>query len=236
MQRLQRERRVADPGEAVVPVALAARRLGQRGRQRRDRGAGRHVGESLDRQRRALNQRTQLVIGDSRPGQPVAPELAGGVEPGVGFLDVHRRGDRVIPGQRAIELLALAQHMPSTHVIGLDPEQHVGLKRHLLTRARHLGAVAIARKRPFAGRPAVVERGLAHELDLDGALHAHDRAHQRVLGVLVGRRPGVGRDRVLAAAGPHRERLARRRPTGRRLPRCDQRVRARLIGSRRSAR
>ena len=55
VQRLQREGRVADPGEAVVPVALSARRLGQRGGERRDRGAGRHVGEALDRQRRALD-------------------------------------------------------------------------------------------------------------------------------------------------------------------------------------
>ncbi len=57
VQRLERERRVADPGVAVVPVALPARRLGQRRGQRRDRRAGRHVREPLDRERRALDQR-----------------------------------------------------------------------------------------------------------------------------------------------------------------------------------
>ena len=74
MQRLEGERRVPDPGVAVVPVALPARRLGQRRRQRRDRRPRRHVRQPLDRQRRALDQRAQLVIGDPRPRQPVAPE------------------------------------------------------------------------------------------------------------------------------------------------------------------
>ena len=54
VERLQRERRVAQPGVAVVPVALAPGRLGQRGRERRDGRARRHVGQALDRQRRAL--------------------------------------------------------------------------------------------------------------------------------------------------------------------------------------
>ena len=53
MQRLQRERRVADPRVAVVPVALAARRLGQRRGEGRHRRPGRHVGEALDGQRGA---------------------------------------------------------------------------------------------------------------------------------------------------------------------------------------
>ena len=39
VQRLERERRVAHPGVAVVPVAFAARRLGQRRRERGDGGA-----------------------------------------------------------------------------------------------------------------------------------------------------------------------------------------------------
>ena len=55
-QRPQHERRVADPAVAVVPVALALRRLGQRGgRGGQQRAAGR-VGEALERQRRALQE------------------------------------------------------------------------------------------------------------------------------------------------------------------------------------
>ena len=78
VQRLQRERRVADPGEAVVPVALAARGLGQRGGERRDGRPGRHVGEALDRQRGALDRPAPLVVGDAGPVDPVAPEARRG--------------------------------------------------------------------------------------------------------------------------------------------------------------
>ena len=46
-----REARVADPGEAVVPVALAADRLGQRGGGGGDDRAGRPVGEPLEHAR-----------------------------------------------------------------------------------------------------------------------------------------------------------------------------------------
>ena len=65
VQRLQRERRVAHPRVAVVPVALAARRLGQRGRQRRHRRPGRHVRQPLDRQRRALDRLAPAMVGQA---------------------------------------------------------------------------------------------------------------------------------------------------------------------------
>ena len=55
VQRLERERRVAHPAVAVVPVALAAGGLGQRRRERGHRRTGGHVGEALDRERRALD-------------------------------------------------------------------------------------------------------------------------------------------------------------------------------------
>ena len=53
VQRLQGERGVAHPGVAVVPVALAAGRLGQRCRGRGDRRARRHVRQALDREHAA---------------------------------------------------------------------------------------------------------------------------------------------------------------------------------------
>ena len=52
-QREQRERGVAQPAVAVVPVAHAAELLGQRGRRRGDDPAGRRVGERLERDQRA---------------------------------------------------------------------------------------------------------------------------------------------------------------------------------------
>ena len=74
VERLQRERRVADPRVAVVPVALAARRLGKGGGERRDRRAGRHVRQSLDRESRALDRVAPAMVGDARSVQPGAPE------------------------------------------------------------------------------------------------------------------------------------------------------------------
>ena len=81
VQRLEREGRVAHPRVAVVPVALAARRLGQRRRERRDRRAGRHVGQALDRERRALDRVAPAVVGDARPAEPGAPEADGRRDP-----------------------------------------------------------------------------------------------------------------------------------------------------------
>ena len=68
VQRLQRERRVAHPRVAVVPVALAPGRLRQRRRRapRRSRPVG-HVGEALDRQRRALDGVAPAVVGACAP-------------------------------------------------------------------------------------------------------------------------------------------------------------------------
>ena len=54
VERLEREGRVAHPRVAVVPVALPARRLGQRRREGGDRGPRRHVGEALDGEGGAL--------------------------------------------------------------------------------------------------------------------------------------------------------------------------------------
>ena len=59
-----------------------------------------------------------------------------------------------------------------------------------------------------AGLAPVVEDRLAHELDLDAAAEAPGRADEQVIGVVVGRRARVGRDRVLAAPGAHRQRVA----------------------------
>ena len=52
-QRLERERGVAQPAEAVVPVAIAPERLGQRGGRRGHDAARRVVGQGLQRDERA---------------------------------------------------------------------------------------------------------------------------------------------------------------------------------------
>ncbi len=76
VQRLERERRVAHPRVAVVPVALATGRLGKRGRQRRDRRAGRHVRQSLDRECRALYGIAPAMVGDAGSAEPARARSA----------------------------------------------------------------------------------------------------------------------------------------------------------------
>ncbi len=73
-QGVEREGGVADPGVAVVPVAHPADILGQATGGRGDDGAGRLVGEELERQGRAVNRLTPAAgVGASR--EPVAPEV-----------------------------------------------------------------------------------------------------------------------------------------------------------------
>ena len=73
----ERERRVADPRVAVVPVALAARGLGQRRRGGGDDRARRGVGEPLERQRRALQVRAPGMVGEVAAVEPVLPVVRG---------------------------------------------------------------------------------------------------------------------------------------------------------------
>jgi hypothetical protein len=74
-------------------------------------------------------------------------------------------------------------------------------------------------QRPLAGKAAIIEPGLAHEVDLDRAVDALGGPDERVVGILVGRRPGVGCDRILPAAQSHRQRVANYHPARGRLPR-----------------
>ena len=77
-----------------------------------------------------------------------------------------------------------------------------------------VGAVALVVDQGPRGRdPAVVERRLADELDLDRALEALDGADEQVVGVVVGRRPGVRGHGVRALPGPHRQRVVHQRPS-----------------------
>ena len=240
VQRLQRERRVAHPGVAVVPVALAARRLGQRGRQRRDGRAGRHVGQALDRQRRALDRLAPAVVGDAGAGSSQrAPEARRRVEPRVGVVDVgrRRRGPRPTTA-RSRRRSPCVQHVAGAHAVALDAR--APCRSAAGSSAPAPVASAAWRSSPTsvhsAGVAAVVEDRLADELDLDAALDALDGAHEHVVGVVVGRRARVRRDRVLAAPRAHRQRVAHDDPAARRLPRRDERVRARLVARARPGR
>ena len=151
VQRLQRERGVAHPRVAVVPVALAARRLRQRGRRGGDGRAGGHVGEALDRQRRALDRLAPAVVGEARPVEPLAPERRRRDDRGVGLVDVGRRRQLLRPGQRAVRPLALAQHVAGTRAVALDADRQVGLQADRRARRR-------SRRRPGGRRRRATTR------------------------------------------------------------------------------
>ena len=135
MQRTQEEGRVADPAVAVVPVPLAAGRLRQRRGERRDRRTRRHVREALDRERRPLDHRPELVVGNRRAGEPVAPEARRRRELIGGLVAADRDKRFVAPGQCAIDGLAGAQHVAGPSPAGLDAQ-----------RAFRSGAVVPARR------------------------------------------------------------------------------------------
>ena len=91
-QRVERERRVAQPAVAVVPVAHAAELLGQRGRRRGDDAAGRRVGERLERDQRALD---RVAPGRSRSQRADQSRHQASVSAtAVGRVDGRRRAAR----------------------------------------------------------------------------------------------------------------------------------------------
>ena len=141
VQRLQGERRVAHPRVAVVPVALAARRLGQRGRERGDRRAGRHVGQPLDREGRALDRVAPAVVRDACPPEPGTPEADRRREAGL-RVRRHRRARQALgPGQGAVRLVARLEDVSRTHAAPLDAEREIRLEADRLSRSRRVGRV-----------------------------------------------------------------------------------------------
>ena len=232
MQRLQGEGRVPHPGEAVIPVALAAGGLGQRGGERGDGGAGWHVGEPLDRQRGALDRLAKAVVGHPRPRDPAPPVTHRGVKSRPGVIDVRRRLQAIGPGERAERLLALREDVARPHPVALDAEGDVGSQPDRQIRPRGIGGESVlADQRPLGRDTAVVEIRLADQLDLDASFEARGDPDQQVVGVVVGGRAGVRGDRVLAAARADRQRLANEDPAGRRVPGGGEDVRARLVGA-----
>ena len=88
---------------------------------------------------------------------------------------------------------------------------------------------AVVDQRPLRRRAPVVENRLAHQLDVDAAVEAEDRAHEHVVAVLVGGGPSVRGDFVLALARADGQRVAHQHPAARRVPRRDEGVGTRLI-------
>ena len=234
VQRLQREGRIPHPRVAVVPVALAPRCLGQRSRERGHGRAGRHVRQALDREGRALDRVAPAVVGQAGPAQPGAPEVNRCVDALLGILDVGRRAEALGPGERAVRPLPCGERVARPHPVAFDPEREVRLESNRLIRSAAVRRMApTVDQRPLRRRPAVIEAGLTDELDLDRALEALDRAHEHVVGVVVGRRACVGRDLVLVVPGANGQGIADDDPTRRRPPGRGKDVGPRLVHSRR---
>ena len=168
VQRPQHERGVADPGEAVVPVAVATRRLGQRGGARGDDRARGGVRQALERECAALQIGAPRVVGERAVLEPLLPEVARSRQP-LGRLVVGLRKPVVRPAERDERLVAGSHRGPRPRTRSLEAEAQVRdqaqLERHAL-RPRTRLSVAGARVLPVRGEPAVVERRLAVELHL----------------------------------------------------------------------
>ena len=126
----EHEGRVADPGVAVVPVALAAGRLGQRRGRRRDHRAGRRVGQPLERQRAALQVGAPRMVGELAVAEPLVPVVGGEDEAVVGVV-VGLRAAVVAPRQRDERGVAVAQGRARAGAPALEADAQVGAQRQL---------------------------------------------------------------------------------------------------------
>ena len=119
------EGRVADPAVAVVPVALAPRRLRERGG-----GGGEHrsawrVAERLQGQRRALQVDPPRMVGEAAGREPAAPVLGGRVDAVESLLGRLGRLRLGTPGERAEPALPVDHAMSRLEPLVLDREVQV---------------------------------------------------------------------------------------------------------------
>ena len=146
-QGVEREGRVAHPAEAVVPVALAADLLGQRGgRRRRDR-PGRGVEEQLERQRAADHGvAPRTVVGALRG--PAPPVGGRGFQPPLDVL-ARREDQRLLVGRAQRD-----QRRAGRSRLEAPGDRLVVDLRLAGVPGAHGQRVAASRRRPGSGRGA----------------------------------------------------------------------------------
>ena len=230
MQRLQGEGRVADPRVAVVPVALTARGFRERGRERCHRRAGRHVGQPLDGQGGALDGLAPAVVGNAAPARASHASSASSLQSRRGVVDVDGNDERLRPrrARRTPCHPPRAACRARTRLPSMPRRKSVWSR--IVCPRRRVGSVTAAvDQRPSRLCTAVIESGLANQLDLDAAIEALERAHQHVVGVVVGRRPRVRCDLVLVLERAHRQGRADENPARGGPPGRLDDVRTRLI-------
>ena len=192
VQAPERERRIADPGVAVVPVAFALRGFRQRRGARRQERPGRRVGQPLQRQRAALQVRPPRVIREVADVDPLPPALAGRPHLVDGLVIRLGRG-MFRKTQRDEDVVALFQPRARPRLAALQPDAQVGRQPQRRVRIRvAVGPrngfpIAAGRVLPVRAGPVVVERRLAVHHQLDRAADAAHGAQQGVFGVPVHR-------------------------------------------------
>ena len=218
MQRAQHERGVADPRVAVVPVAFAAGRLGQRGRRRGHDRPGRRVAQGLERERAALDVGTPGMVGDGRQREPVPPVLLGRRE----------LCHRVVFGERAVAFprerepggLPLLERGAS---VGAGPEDAEpdapGEVEGEIAGTDGDALVAPVVVAPLAAGGAVVELRDDVGLDFDPAAAARGDAQQRALRHRVAGHAAVAVTAFVGGRRPDDEQVPDDQPPGGRVPR-----------------
>ena len=120
------------------------------------------------------------MVGDARPGEPVAPEQNGHLDACGGVGDVGGRDETVGPRQCAEGSLALGQHVAGAGGAAFDADRQVGAQPQGEPSAPEASAEwpASSTSVHAAGFTAVVEGRFADQFDLDGALETLDGAHE----------------------------------------------------------
>ena len=220
VERAQHERRIADPGVAVVPVPLPARGLRQRGGGGGHDGPGRGVAQPLQGEGAPLDVLVPGVVGHPGRAQPVPPVADGEVAGGLRGLEVGR-GARP-PRQGDEGRLALLERGPPVGPLADDPETHrtAQLEAEVTGQRSHRhGAVAGAVVLPASVHRAVLEARDAVAQHLDPAVDAGGHAQQRAGGDGVARDPPVVGPPAVEGHPPHHEEVGHHQPAGGCVPR-----------------
>ncbi len=176
-ERVERERGVAHPRVAVVPVALAADVLRQAGGRGGDDCAGGPVGEQLERERRAVHHLPPAALVD-RVREPSPPETDRALER-LGRRPLRDRA-QLLPARVRLEdegrAGAVCEIELGGDVVAVALERHVrGQRERERGRVEHRPALV---ELELVRLARVVEAGPALEPEAHLAAHRHHLAHQ----------------------------------------------------------